>query len=203
MAAAAVAATLVVIGLPMVARDTIGDTPTRVPAPSNMATPTPANLLEVGDTVQFQAVDVDGPWADVTVTRAEQYDDPAPGSIGPDYATTDYYVEFEVTFEITRERSTRVSFAAQPDWTVFGETERRISPIRGLGWGEQHVPPLRNGPALERPVRAKAGDTVHGFIRTAISESYVTTRLAFTPRWDTTVDPRAVWPIELSWIIDD
>ena len=77
-----------------------------------------------------------------------------------------------------------------------------IEKIRGIGWGEQSGPPMRHGPTLERPIDARGGDTVHGFIRAPISGSFQTTWLSFTPRSETTdpVDPE--WPDDYSWIID-
>ena len=142
------------------------------------------------------AADGDGPWADVTVTRTEDYENPEPGS---DEAAR--YIEFEVTFNMSRDRTRQASWAAQPDWTIFGDSGGAIEPIRGIGWGEQSGPPMRHLPTLERPLDARGGDTVHGFIRAPISGSFQTSWLAFTPRSEVT-DGAAEWPVEYSWIID-
>ncbi len=166
-------------------------------APQPSSSPSSSNaLLNSGDTVRFVAADGDGPWADVTVTRTEDYENPEPGS---DEAAR--YIEFEVTFNMSRDRTRQASWAAQPDWTIFGDSGSEIEPIRGIGWGEQSGPPMRHLPTLERPLDARGGDIVHGFIRAPISGSFQTSWLAFTPRSEIT-DGAAEWPVDYSWIID-
>ena len=159
------------------------------------------NLLAVGSTAAFEAVDDDGPWAVVTVTRVEEYDDPLPGA-----DPSSYFVEFEVSFEITRRRGAEKSWAAQPDWTVFGQRDGSVVALYGLGSGELTHDlgrPMHNGPALDRPVDTEVGDTVHGYIRALISPSDGMTWLAWYPRSNPIGDGEAVWPVTPSWVIAD
>lgn len=127
-AGAAVAAAAVVL----VAAVLVGQEPDSGPAPGGSPTETPTvatmeptpspstapTLLEPGDSVTIDALDPEGPWGTVTVTRGEDlggYDD---GSVSPD----GFVVEVHVEYAAAREPDP-AEFGG-PDWTLTAGTNR-------------------------------------------------------------------------------
>lgn len=147
-AAVLVAALLVGQGSPDVGPQPGGSpTPVQSAAPTATTTltptPTPApTLLQPGESVSLDAVDAEGRWGGVTLTRGEDvggYDD---GSVSPD----DFVIEIEVQYVAEREPNP-LEFGA-PDWSLVGADGQPVGAVVSTGGRhEAQRPTLSTYPA--------------------------------------------------------
>jgi len=141
-AAAVVLVAAVLVGQGPDAGPPPGSSPTEVPAtPTSEPSPSPTSvpaLLEPGDSVTIDAVDPNGRWGSVTLTRGEDvggYDD---GSVADDGFVIEIHVEY------TAER--------EPDPFLFGAPDWTVATLGRLTVGEQLSPGGQR--ELARPVLA-------------------------------------------------